>query len=224
MASRRIFVLGLGNPAPYTETLHSAGNLALAALQRRYADIFPPFAKARYGKATVQMTSGPRITLLQSTSFMNTSGAWARKVLRQARQGGDPESCGVILVYDELEQAPGVVKARQWYSSARGHRGVKSVQEHVTPTTTMRMARIGIGIGRPEHRVSSVVAEYVLSPMSDKAKNAIEGTAEDLMRCIEGIENEWATTEPPYAPVITGVDSEIIWGPEHEKLFNKEDQ
>jgi PTH1 family peptidyl-tRNA hydrolase len=52
--------------------------------------------------------------------------------------------------------------------------------------------RIGIGIGRPESRESSVIAKYVLSKMNANEKQRIENTAgpikATLLEILDGYE------------------------------------
>ena len=73
-----LFVASLGNPAPYTETLHSAGHILLRALattlQAPYFNLNPALGDGLTTEATLRNEQRTRVTLWQSPSFMNESG------------------------------------------------------------------------------------------------------------------------------------------------------
>ena len=84
MLIKHVVVLSIGNPAPYLNTRHSVGHLAIEVL-RRELDL-PAFTRSKqYGKASL-VTSGVsprtrmRYTLAQSPTLMNVSGPWVKKV------------------------------------------------------------------------------------------------------------------------------------------------
>ncbi|CAK7203739.1 hypothetical protein SEUCBS139899_006485 [Sporothrix eucalyptigena] len=231
-----VLVLSLGNPAPYLNTLHSAGHIALEALRRELS--LPPFAKSKLfgGKSALTTTTttpipiaeggnGTRFTLMQSPTLMNVSGPWVARVWRDALKAQSTSSSGVastasdeslvppinqlglILVHDDLEEAVGVYKMRPWTRSHRGHNGLKStntsLQRNEFPGA--RWAKLSVGIGRPDTRDKSSVADYVLRKMTVDERAALEdGLGPGVFAAIQRIEARWAagqeTEEAPVKP------------------------
>lgn len=92
---------------------------------------------------------------------------------------------GLVVLHDELETAPAQFKLRRGDGSARGHRGIKSVQENLKGQKLMaglgeRYVKIGIGIGRPVSRESDAVSAFVLGQVTQKERQGIEGKVEEL--------------------------------------------
>ncbi|CAD6442910.1 6e4741f9-f4e4-4cb1-a408-db474f4e51f0 [Sclerotinia trifoliorum] len=170
--STRLLICSIGNPAPYTNTLHSAGHTILSLLGSTLDQ--PNFTKSRsYGNGL--LSSGPIYTLWKSTSLMNISGtgvnaAWTT-FLRESGSSASAE-CKLVVIHDEMELAPGKINVKPGSNSPKGHNGLKSIRDSLRgqPYT-----RIGIGIGRPESRDPGVVAGYVLRKMSAEEKRRIEG-------------------------------------------------
>ncbi|KAF2184702.1 peptidyl-tRNA hydrolase [Zopfia rhizophila CBS 207.26] len=194
-----LLVCSLGNPTPtYTNTLHSAGHTILSQIQQR--GLYQPFHRSLAGgltstpnttsynfnvfKGYTKSVSGSRpvlddeddFTLWQSPSLMNVSGKavaqawkkWSAEMRREGREGR------LVVVHDELESALGKITVKDGGSSARGHNGLKSCQASLGG---VKWWRVGIGIGRPESREPNVVANYVLSKMNGRERDAIEGAA-----------------------------------------------
>ncbi|SPN98699.1 related to aminoacyl-tRNA hydrolase [Cephalotrichum gorgonifer] len=194
MANLRFLVISLGNQAPYYDTLHSAGHHALNALQLLLGPSQPPFTLTRIGKKASLASIGPKYILVQSPTYMNTSGPWASATWKEIIQDYAPADLALALVHDELELAPGVVKRRAWERSHRGHNGVKSVNSKLKRAEYPDSAweRIGVGIGRPEERDAKAVSQYVLGPMSRFQKEVVAGKGgEGVLRCLQEVEAEW---------------------------------
>lgn len=129
MFNPRFLVVSLGNPAPYQETIHSAGHIALIAAQHKLRATQPAFTSLRFGKKATQTSLGPKYTLIQSPTEMNITGPWLSKAYRDVliNENLSPSEMGLILLYDDLESDFGIVKVRKWDQSNKGHNGVKSV-------------------------------------------------------------------------------------------------
>jgi PTH1 family peptidyl-tRNA hydrolase len=191
-APTRLLVCSIGNPGPYLATLHSAGHTVLEGLRRALA--YPAFSTSReHGRGLV--SAGGELTLWQSPSLMNVSGPPVVAAWRQFARGASaaPGSARLVVLHDELEAPLGRVKPRRGGGSARGHNGLKSVEEALRAAGLAAAARdytrIGIGIGRPESRDSKVVADYVLRKMSPHERAHIEacvGLVEGELRRIMG--------------------------------------
>ncbi|KAG0646928.1 Peptidyl-tRNA hydrolase [Hyphodiscus hymeniophilus] len=175
----RLLVCSIGNPAPLTNTLHSAGHLVLSTLASTFS--YPAFQKSRaHGNGL--LSSSPEFTLWQSSSFMNISGvgvvaAWKQFVKDNQRDGGD---VGLVVVHDELELKVGDVRVKRGAASAKGHNGLKSINEKLRGAD---YTRIAVGIGRPESREPNAVADYVLRKMSVGDRGKIVG-------CVGRVEEE----------------------------------
>lgn len=197
MPISRFLVISLGNPSPYLDTLHSAGHLALDALQRLLSPDQMPFVSDRYGKKTVLASAGPRYIMLQSPTLMNVSGPWVAAAWKGvlSDQGLGPSELPLVLVHDDLEEDLGVVKVKQWKSSHRGHNGVKSVHAslNISQYPGALWTRISVGIGRPEGRDKSTVSDYVLRKMSKWEKSTIQDQAgPGIIRVLMELEQKWS--------------------------------
>ncbi|KAL1846088.1 hypothetical protein VTK73DRAFT_356 [Phialemonium thermophilum] len=200
MFNPRFLVVSLGNPAPYTDTLHSAGHIVLSALQSKLLPENPSFSPRRLGKKTALVSAGPKYLLAQSPTLMNVSGPWVSRAWQE-----ELESCGggraaernlaLVLVHDDLEEELGVVKARPWGRSHRGHNGIKSVNASLRPSGeegSPLWARVSVGIGRPEGRDAATVSEYVLRKMRPSERAVLEGEAPAaVLEVLLGLERQW---------------------------------
>ncbi|TGO51720.1 hypothetical protein BCON_0155g00030 [Botryotinia convoluta] len=165
----RLLICSIGNPAPYTNTLHSAGHTILTLLAPSLSN--PPFQKSRsYGNGL--LSPGTPYTLWKSSSLMNVSGVGVTSAWTSFQRESSSAECKLVVIHDELELPAGRINVKPGSNSPKGHNGLKSIRD------TLRgqpYTRIGIGIGRPESRDAGVVANYVLRKMSAEEKRRIEG-------------------------------------------------
>ncbi|PSR81776.1 peptidyl-tRNA hydrolase [Coniella lustricola] len=202
--SPHFVVVSLGNPAPYENTYHSAGHIALQSLQsllqRDAAQ--PKFSSERLGKKSTQTSRGPRYTLLQCPTLMNVSGTWLSKAWREAleqHRGRYPDTpLGLVVVHDDLEEDHHVVKIRPWQRSHRGHNGLKSIMTTMPAPpsgnvqTDPKWAKISLGVGRPANRDPETVADYVLRPLSKFQRESLsEKSGPSLLAALEDVEAAW---------------------------------
>lgn len=133
-------LVGLGNPgAEYAFNRHNIGFLAVDAIAERYR--FAPW-KARFqGVTTEGFINGMKVLALKPGTYMNLSGQSVGEAARFFKIA--PEN--VIVVYDEIELAPGKVKAKKGGGSA-GHNGIKSIDAHIGA----EYWRVRLGVGRPD--------------------------------------------------------------------------
>lgn len=103
---------------------------------------------------------GSQVTLFQPDTFMNESGIAVCAFCHFYRIL--PEE--VLVVYDEMDFAPGVVRLK-YAGSDGGHKGVGSVIAHLA---SQNFYRLRLGVGRPKNRTQ--VSSYVLSkpPFSEE--------------------------------------------------------
>lgn len=197
-------VVSLGNPAPYADSLHSAGHIALQSLQqqlhREPNHNQPAFTSERIAKKATQASRGPTYTLVQCPTLMNVSGPWVakawREIVAETKEQYPDRPLGLVVVHDDLEEDMCVVKVRKWDRSHRGHNGLKSIMATIRPADfkDSKWAKISVGIGRPEGRDHGTVSDYVLRPLSKFQKSTlVEKTASPVLAALEEIETAWRT-------------------------------
>jgi PTH1 family peptidyl-tRNA hydrolase len=145
-----LLIAGLGNPGEaYARHRHNVGFMAADAIAAKHR--FGPW-RARYqGMISEGVLKGRRTILLKPMTYMNDSG---RSVGDAARYLKIPPEA-VVAIHDELDLAPGKVRAKLGGGDA-GHNGLRSITATLGPD--YRRVRIGIGHpGAPE-----LVHPYVL--------------------------------------------------------------
>jgi PTH1 family peptidyl-tRNA hydrolase len=151
----RALVVGLGNPGRrYERTRHNVGAETIDELARRAGVVLT----SGRDKALVAETEvrGIRVVLAFPMTFMNESGQAVRPLMK--RYGlDDPQR--LIVVHDELDLAPGVVRVKSGGGLA-GNNGLRSITAHLH---TQDYLRVRIGIGKPPSKERG--AGHVLSKM-----------------------------------------------------------
>ena len=148
-------IVGLGNPgSEYARTRHNAGFRFVDELAHRHQASFR--SEPRHGGELARATiAGQRLWLLKPMSYMNNSGGPVRSVTDFYRV---PVG-SVLVAYDELDFAPGVVRLKL-AGGAAGHNGMRDVITHIGDG----FWRLRIGIGHPGDRAA--VLDYVLGRSS----------------------------------------------------------
>lgn len=106
---------------------------------------------SRLGGANID---GKRIVLAVAETFMNDSGLAAAAIITRYLDG---DATRLVVVHDELDLAPGVVRIKVGGGTA-GHNGLRSIEQHAK---RLDFCRIRIGIGKPQGREQG--ARHVLS-------------------------------------------------------------
>lgn len=146
-----LLIAGLGNPgAKYAQNRHNIGFMAVDEIHRRHG--FSPYKSKFQGLAAEGSIEGAKTLLLKPGTFMNESG----RALREACQFYKIDLEDVIVVYDELDLAPGKVRVKTGGGSG-GHNGIKSIDAHIGNG----YRRVRLGIGHPGDK--NLVSPYVLS-------------------------------------------------------------
>ena len=171
-------IVGLGNPGPeYEQTRHNAGfwlvdNLANAQpgcrLQR----------ESRFNALAAKTSiSGREVWLLEPQTYMNRSGQSVGALARFFKINPDE----ILVVHDELDLAPGVVKMKKGGSSG-GHNGLKDI---TAALGTQDYWRMRIGIGHPRALgLAQPVADFVLHRPRKEEQTLIEETIDKGLRII----------------------------------------
>ncbi len=171
-------IIGLGNPGEkYSATRHNVGFMVLERLSDAYR--IPLALRDSYslGKGSIDTTP---VILLKPLAYMNLSGLAVRKVLKKFNLIQEGEVGNFIVIHDDLDLEPGVVKIRRAGSSG-GHKGIESI---IRETGTRDFIRIKIGIGRDREMP---VDEYVLRRFRASEKKVIEDGIMKAMNAVESI-------------------------------------
>jgi PTH1 family peptidyl-tRNA hydrolase len=133
-------VIGLGNPGTkYRNTRHNLGVWAVERLaESLQASSFTVKGGCLFQRVEFETES---LLFLLPQTFMNRSGEAAQPLLHYYKITADR----VIVVYDELDLQPGVLRLKRG-GSAGGHRGVEDLIRHLG---TQDFFRVRIGIGHP---------------------------------------------------------------------------
>jgi len=185
LAGIRLLV-GLGNPGKeYERTRHNAGFWLLEKFAVQSGVALRKEGKyqalvGRIGKDGPAVAGAAGAWLVLPQSFMNASG---RAVQMLAGFFKIP-AAEILVVHDELDFEPGVVKMKQGGGIA-GHNGLRDISHRLG---THDYWRIRLGIGHPADRAQ--VSDYVLGRPSTEDRAAIDeaiGRSIDVLPlCLSG--------------------------------------
>jgi peptidyl-tRNA hydrolase, PTH1 family len=172
-----LLLVGLGNPGPrYAANRHNVGFMALDEVRRRYGF---GGTRAKFDAEVSEGTiAGEKVLTLKPQTFMNESGRSVGQAVRFHKvPPGD-----VIVMHDEIDLAPGKVRAKRGGGLA-GHNGLRSIAAHIGPD--FRRVRLGVG-----HPGKPFVLGHVLHDFSrediDWVAKMLEAVAEALPILIAG--------------------------------------
>ncbi|NBO37277.1 aminoacyl-tRNA hydrolase [bacterium] len=145
-------VVGLGNPGTqYELTRHNVGFMFLDELAES-AGVH--FSQTKFSAHICKIRwRGFELLLLKPQTFMNLSGGSVLEAVQFYKL--NPKD--VIVVFDDLDQAPGAVRLRV----GGGHGGHNGVRDILARWGQDAFFRLKIGIGKPEHK--SATANWVLA-------------------------------------------------------------
>ena len=178
-------LVGLGNPGvEYAFNRHNIGFLAVDAIAEHYR--FGPWRARFQGHASEGFINGMKVLALKPNTYMNLSGQSVGEAARFFKM--TPED--VVVVYDEIELAPGKVKAKKGGGSA-GHNGIKSIDSHIG----MDYWRVRLGVGRPDtkEQVSGHVLQNFAKSDLDWLGPLFNALCEATPWMIAGDENKFMT-------------------------------
>jgi len=162
-------VVGLGNPGKeFAKSRHNLGADCVALLAAR-ASTSLKSGRDRALVADVHL-AGCHVILAFPTTYMNESGQAVAALLRRNGLTGLPDPQQLIVVHDELDLEPGVVRIKVGGGLA-GNNGLRSITQHLK---TQDYIRVRIGIGKPRSKEHG--AKHVLSRVSS-AEQAIYDVA-----------------------------------------------
>ena len=151
-------IVGLGNPGPeYEKTRHNIGQMVLDELAKEVGGSFKKHSKASAVVVEGRLGfGGPKVILMKSLGYMNTSGGPVSAVAKF--YGIDPDH--IIVVHDELDIPFDTIKLKIGGGEG-GHNGLRDITKALG---TKDYYRVRTGIGRPPGRMDT--ADFVLKPFS----------------------------------------------------------
>ena len=170
-------VVGLGNPGKqYDGSRHNVGFDAINGLAERCSTSL----KTGRDRALVAETriDDKRIVLAMPTTYMNDSG---NAVSPLARRYGIDDPSRIIVVHDELDLDPGVVRVKVGGGLA-GHNGLRSIVQHLK---NQDFVRVRIGVGKPPSKERG--ADHVLSRLSATDRKVLDDAVAVAVDAVEMI-------------------------------------
>ena len=173
-----LLIAGLGNPGcEYADTRHNVGFMVADELARRHGGSWR--AKFSGDLAEVRLDD-LRLAVLKPQAYMNESGRSVGAAVRFYKVEPD----ALLVVHDEVDLEPGRLQARLGGGLA-GHNGLRSVAQHLG---TPEVARVRIGVGRPERGDPRPGADFVLSPFPPEVD--VEGLVARAADAVESVARE----------------------------------
>jgi PTH1 family peptidyl-tRNA hydrolase len=162
-------VIGLGNKGrEYAMTRHNIGFEAVDRFaEGRGIRVFKPGHHSLFAKAGSLIVAKPQ-------TYMNLSGQAARALMEYYKVPLE----NILVVHDDMDFAPGAIKLRK-AGSGGAHNGVKDI---LSALGSQSLARIRIGIGRPE---PGDMREYVLARFRAEEVPLMRQAVEDACGAIE---------------------------------------
>ncbi|MEN9792526.1 MAG: hypothetical protein RL330_604 [Actinomycetota bacterium] len=173
----RVLVVGLGNPGKqYSRTRHNVGVDTLEVLASR---VGASLKAGRDRALTVETRiAGVPVVLAVPTTWMNESG---EAVGALARRWKVDDPARIVIVHDELDLDPGIVRVKVGGGLA-GHNGLKSVSQHLR---TDDYIRVRIGVGKP--RTKEQGADHVLSRIPAAERKVLDVSVELAADAVEAL-------------------------------------
>lgn len=161
--------IGLGNNGSrFSGTRHNLGIEALQAwVEARQADescqVSPWRDSSDNSQLSVVSSQLWQVHCLFPTTMMNDSG----KAVALFLQKHPVPLSHVVVIHDEVELPLGEIKVTTG-GSAKGHNGVRSIQEALA---TQEFTRVHLGVGRPPEGVA--LHEFVLGTFLPEEQSAV---------------------------------------------------
>jgi len=173
----KLFV-GLGNPgAKYARNRHNIGFMAVDAIADAHG--FGPWRSKFQGEVSEGRLGREKVLLLKPMTFMNRSGQSVGEAMRFYKL----DSTDVTVFHDELDLAPGKVRAKSGGGHA-GHNGLRSIHDHIGAAYD----RVRLGIGHPGRK--ELVSAYVLGDFakadSQWLDDVLHGVSDGAVHLAEG--------------------------------------
>ena len=173
----RALIVGLGNPGrEYARTRHNVGEEAVGILAGRLGETLRP-GKDRALVAECRLGEH-RVVLAFPTTYMNESGLAVGMLMRRHKIDDIQR---LIVVHDELDLQPGVVRVKVGGGLA-GNNGLRSITQHLH---TQDYVRVRIGIGKPPSKERG--ADHVLSRVPAAERELLDVAVQRAADAVEVI-------------------------------------
>ena len=171
-------LVGLGNPGQkYARNRHNIGFMALDRIAGDHG--FGPWKSKFQAEIAEGRLGSEKVLLVKPQTFMNRSGQSVGEAMRFYKL----DSTDVTVFHDELDLAPGKVRAKAGGGHA-GHNGLRSIHDHISPAYD----RVRLGIGHPGRK--ELVSPYVLSDFakadSDWLEDVLRGVSDGAGHLADG--------------------------------------
>jgi peptidyl-tRNA hydrolase, PTH1 family len=174
-------VVGLGNPGKeYTRTRHNVGEECVRLLAERHGAPLKSgrdnalVGEARFGTGV----DAERVVLAFPITYMNDSGQAVSALVRRYKID---EPGKIIIVHDELDLEPGVLKLKAGGGLA-GHNGLRSITQHLK---TQDYLRVRIGVGKPPNKDRG--ADHVLNRVPSAQRDLLDTVVAEAADAVEMI-------------------------------------
>ena len=173
--SVQVLIVGLGNPGKqYERTRHNVGVEVIDELAKRAGTVLKPGRdQAIVADALIR---GVRVVLAFPLTYMNESGQAVRPLMKRH---GLTEPTQLIVVHDELDLPPGVVRVKAGGGLA-GNNGLRSITAHLH---TQDYIRVRIGIGKPPSKEKG--AGHVLSKLPPTERALLDVAVQHAADAVE---------------------------------------
>ena len=169
-----LLLVGLGNPGKeYAENRHNIGAMAINEVIRHHSFSSSRTRSRPKGVFSEGMIEEIKAVTLKPLTYMNESGQAVGAALRY----WNLETDQIFVIHDELDLAPGTVRAKLGGGDA-GHNGLRSITSHIGANYW----RIRLGIGHPGEKTR--VTGHVLHDFTKADKVWVARTVEAVAKTI----------------------------------------
>lgn len=173
-------IVGLGNPGgQYEGNRHNIGFMAIDAIARAHS--ITQFRSKHAGQLAEGTIDGEKVILLKPQTFMNRSGDSVQQVAKFYKI----EPADIIVLYDELDLAPGKVRVKIGGGNG-GHNGLRSID----PQIGLDYKRVRLGIGHPgkEYVTPHVLGDFAKADR-DWLQPLLDGIGSHIGMLLKGDDN-----------------------------------
>lgn len=173
-------IVGLGNPGgQYEGNRHNIGFMAIDAIARAHS--ITQFRSKHAGHLAEGSIGGEKVILLKPQTFMNRSGDSVQQVAKFYKI----EPTDIIVLYDELDLAPGKVRVKIGGGNG-GHNGLRSID----PQIGLDYKRVRLGIGHPgkEYVTHHVLGDFAKADR-DWLEPLLDGIGNHIAMLLKGDDN-----------------------------------
>ncbi len=170
-------IVGLGNPGKeYEKTRHNAGFMAVDFLADHLG--FDSFKEAEKHKAEITEGElyGERVFLVKPQTYMNLSGQAVKSVMGFYKVKMED----LIVIYDDVDLPSGTLRIRP-DGSAGGHKGIKSIIEHLG---SQNFTRVRLGM-HPVKPFKGALEDYVLGKVDSDEKKLLMPKIKELPEILQ---------------------------------------